>query len=84
MPIQRHKHNDTSHLLSVYYASSHSAMFRKSTLVATITLALLSCATPVERGTGSSVPFAAPKGLTTEDGVFNHELAIMSTVRTHK
>ena len=59
-------------------------MFHKSTLIATVTLALLSCATPVERSTGTSVPFAAHKGLTTEDGVFDHDLAILSTVRTHK
>lgn len=59
-------------------------MFSKSALITVVTLALLSCATPVEHGSGTSIPFAAHKGLTTDDGLFNHELAIQSTVRTHK
>ncbi|TFY67566.1 hypothetical protein EVJ58_g1536 [Rhodofomes roseus] len=60
-------------------------MFRKTALITTITLALLSCATPVERdsATGTSIPFAKRSGLTTEDGVFNHALAIQSTIKTH-
>ncbi|KIJ41128.1 hypothetical protein M422DRAFT_31981 [Sphaerobolus stellatus SS14] len=56
-------------------------MFCKTSMI-TLALALLSAATPVERS--ESVAIALPKrsGLTTADGVFNHELAILQTVTT--
>ncbi|KZT70932.1 putative aspartic protease [Daedalea quercina L-15889] len=58
-------------------------MFPKAALVASVTLALLGSANPVERGTGSSIPFAKRSGLTTEDGVFDHQRAIINTIQTH-
>ncbi|KZT72178.1 acid protease [Daedalea quercina L-15889] len=58
-------------------------MFPKAALITTVTLALLSCATPFERSTGTSIPFAKRSGVTTEDGLFDHELAIQSTIQTH-
>ncbi|KAH9935592.1 protease [Fomitopsis serialis] len=58
-------------------------MFRKAALISTVFLAVLSCATPFERRTGTSIPFAKRSGLTAEDGVFDHEAAIQSTINTH-
>ncbi|KAH9832219.1 acid protease [Rhodofomes roseus] len=58
-------------------------MFPKATLVATVSLALLTSANPIDRGTGSSIPFAKRSGLTTEDGIFDHQRAIISTIQTH-
>ncbi|KAH9839410.1 acid protease [Rhodofomes roseus] len=59
-------------------------MFSKSALVATVALAaILSSATPVDREQGTLIPFAKRSGLTTEDGVFDHEKAIQSTIYTH-
>ena len=59
-------------------------MFPKTTLVVAVSLALLGTSSPVDRGTGSSVSFAKRSGLTTEDGVFDHERGIISTVQTFK
>ncbi|EPS95689.1 aspartic protease [Fomitopsis schrenkii] len=58
-------------------------MFPKTALVVTVSLALLGASNPVERGTGSSISFAKRSGLTMEDGVFDHQRAIVSTVDTH-
>jgi len=58
-------------------------MFPKTALVAAVTLALLGSANPVDRGTGSSISFAKRSGLTTEDGVFDHQRAIISVIQTH-
>ncbi|KAH9911596.1 acid protease [Fomitopsis serialis] len=58
-------------------------MFSKSTLVVMVTLALLGSTTPVDREQGTVIPFAKRSGLATSDGVFDHENAILSTVRTH-
>ncbi|KZT72180.1 acid protease [Daedalea quercina L-15889] len=58
-------------------------MFSKSALIATVTLALLTSATPVDRAQGTVVPFAKRSGLTTADGVFDHKKAIVDMVHTH-
>lgn len=59
-------------------------MFSKTALISTVSLALLGAANPVDQGTGSSVSFAKRSGLATDDGVFDHQRAIASTIQTHK
>ncbi|EPS93454.1 hypothetical protein FOMPIDRAFT_147447 [Fomitopsis schrenkii] len=58
-------------------------MFPKTALIVTVSLAVLGASNPVERGTGSSISFAKRSGLSTEDGVFDHQRAIVSTIQTH-
>ncbi|OCH95103.1 acid protease [Obba rivulosa] len=58
-------------------------MFPKASLSITVTLALISAATPVVPDSGVRVPFRTRDSLTNSDGVFNYDEAIRQIVRTH-
>ncbi|PCH43862.1 acid protease [Wolfiporia cocos MD-104 SS10] len=57
-------------------------MFCKASLIA-VALALLSSATPVAQESGSTIALTKRGSLTKDDGTFDHDMAIYSTVRTH-
>ncbi|KAI0368282.1 acid protease [Pilatotrama ljubarskyi] len=56
-------------------------MFCKASLI-TVALALIAAASPVQEKSGIRIPLAKRSSLTNEDGTFNHEKAIISTVNT--
>ncbi|PIL36036.1 transporter [Ganoderma sinense ZZ0214-1] len=56
-------------------------MFCKATLL-TVALALMASASPVTTKTGIRVPIQKRSSLTNADGTFNHEKAIIQTVKT--
>ncbi|KAI0358653.1 acid protease [Trametes cingulata] len=56
-------------------------MFCKASLI-TVALALIAAASPVQENSGIRIPLAKRSSLTNEDGTFNREKAIISTVNT--
>ncbi|KIJ41452.1 hypothetical protein M422DRAFT_172297 [Sphaerobolus stellatus SS14] len=49
-----------------------------------LTVSLLAAATPVEHDVARSVPLPKRASLTTSEGVFNHDLAILQSIATRK
>ena len=58
-------------------------MFCKATLL-TVALALMASASPVTTKTGIRIPFEKRSSLTNADGTFNHDKAIIESVKTLK
>ncbi|KIJ46567.1 hypothetical protein M422DRAFT_249717 [Sphaerobolus stellatus SS14] len=54
------------------------------TLTLGLTVSLLTAATPVEHGVARSVPLPKRTSLTTSEGVFNHDLAVLQSIATRK
>ena len=58
-------------------------MFCKASLI-TVALALVASASPIIKEEGVRIELPKRASLTTADGVFDHDAAIISTVRTIK
>ncbi|KIJ46559.1 hypothetical protein M422DRAFT_164987 [Sphaerobolus stellatus SS14] len=54
------------------------------TLTLGLTVSLLAAATPVEHDVARSVPLPKRASLTTSEGIFNHDLAILQSIATRK